>query len=37
MIGNLSATDVFTIIVVGSFVLGGLGAYIFRPKKKKQD
>lgn len=37
MIGNLSAGEIVTIIVVASLTLGGLGAYVFRPKKKKQD
>lgn len=29
--------EVVIIITVASFVLAGIGAYIFRPKKKKQD
>lgn len=37
MVGNLSASDVVTIIVVASFTLAGLGAYIFRPKKKNKS
>lgn len=35
---NLSPEAITAIsIIVGSFVLGGIGAYVFRPKKKKKD
>ena len=34
---DLSPQAIVAIIVIGSLGLGGLGAYIFRPKKKKKS